>query len=449
MKQLKGVAAALSALLVLIGITRLFVLRTSDSHRPNVLLIVVDTLRADHLSAYGYPRATSPAIDALALDSVLFADAVSQAPVTVPSVLQILTGQLLIGRAIPNSTTTLAETLRSAGYATMAIVDNPVLESRPTGVETGFDSFYSNPILDERLDQQHYKTKTAADVITQRAIRWLDSRSDDRPFFGWLHYFDPHDPYMPPYPQDSPFLHPGAVGRDDSMRLGDIRRHPAASRAADSPRMPDRDRDGLIDLYDSEIRYLDRSLLDLFEHMKSTDLYDDTLIVLTSDHGEAFGEHGEWMHGRSLYRNQLHVPLLIKLPKPDTRHRRVDTPVQLIDLVPTLCAYLGIDRPETANDRNILENDYSDTFTLWNFWIAVREGPWKLIYHLSKQQAHLYDLATDPTEQHDRAQSNPEILARLLAKKDALLAASWKHQEAALEQSAEQARQLEDLGYLQ
>ncbi len=451
MSQLKGLVAALAALLVLIGITQLFSLGTPAPRAPSVLFILVDTLRADHISAYGYPRLTSPAIDALALDSVVFSDAVSQAPVTIPSVLQILTGQLLIGKSIPTSTPTLAQIFQNAGYSTMAVVDNPILESRETGIEVGFDSFFTNAVVDERLDQQHYKTNTPADVITQRAIRWLEDRSDSRPFFTWLHYFDPHDPYSPPYPQDSPFLQASDSGRPESMQVGDIRRSPLAQqkRPPDAPPISARQRARVIDLYDSEIRYLDRSLGDLFEYLKLAGLYDETLIVLTSDHGEAFGEHGEWMHGRSLHRNQLHVPLLIKLPQSEPRQRKVDTPVQLIDLAPTLCAYLRIDCGSAARDRNILEHSYTDTFALWNFWIAVRDESWKLIYHTTTRDAQLYDLASDPTEQRDRAQSEPETLARMLAKKDELLESSWKHHEAVLEQSIQQAEQLKELGYLQ
>jgi arylsulfatase A-like enzyme len=341
--------------------------------------------------------------------------------------------------------------LRSAGYATMAVVDNPILESRQTGIEAGFDSFFTNATVDERLDQQLYKTNTPADVITQRAIRWLEDRADNRPFFAWLHYFDPHDPYTPPFPQDSPFLQATDSVPPESMRVGDIRRNPLArkSRPPGAPPISARDRARVVDLYDSEIRYLDRSLADLFEYLKNAGLYDETLIVLTSDHGEAFGEHGEWMHGRSLHRNQLHVPLLIKLPRPDQRHRQVDTPVQLIDVAPTLCAYLQIRCSSTTNDRNILEHSYTETFTVWNLWIAVRDQSWKLIYHSTTKRAQLYDLADDPEEQRDRAQSDPETLARLLAKKDALLQTSWEHHEAVLEQSAEQADQLKELGYLQ
>jgi arylsulfatase A-like enzyme len=450
MSQLKGLFLALFALLSLIGITQLLTLGTPAA-APNVLFILVDTLRADHLSVYGYPKQTSPAIDALAQDSVVFSDAVSQAPVTIPSVLQIITGQLLIGKSIPRSTPTLAGMLQGAGYATMAVVDNPILESRQTGIEVGFDSFFTNATVDERLDQQLYKTNTPADVITQRAIRWLEDRPDNRPFFAWLHYFDPHDPYTPPFPQDSPFLQASDSGPPESMRAGDIRRNPLArkKRPPDAPPISATERARVVDLYDSEIRYLDRSLADLFEYLKSAGLYDETLIVLTSDHGEAFGEHGEWMHGRSLHRNQLHVPLLIKLPRPDQHHRQVDTPVQLIDVAPTLCAYLHIRCSSTANDRNILENSYTETFTMWNFWIAVRDQSWKLIYHSTSKRAQLYDLADDPEELRDRAQSDPETLARLLAKKDALLQTSWEHHEAALEQSTEQADQLKELGYLQ
>ena len=434
-------SAAVTALLALTSCG------TAPPQAPNVLLIVIDTLRADHLSLYGYPRVTSPTLDALAAESVVYTDAMAQAPVTIPSVLQILTGRQLVRKWIPADQKTFAETLADNGYATMAVVDNPVIESSQTRLERGFQSFFKNDILDERLSQQHWKTKTPADVITQRAIRWLDGRDPEQAFFAWLHYFDPHDPYFPPFTQDLTF-----ADASDSTWNGDIRRNPIANKRAKpgagvQPSPADRQR--LLDLYDAEIAYLDRSLADLFAYLREQGLWEDTLVVVTADHGESFGERGEWTHGRSLYQSQVHVPLLVKLPHPDTNARRVDTPVQLIDIVPTLCAYLGIPCSEGTNGRDVLTNTYEDAYTLWNYWIAVREGSWKLIYNTVDDSSRLYDLASDPEERNDRSRSDPEPLARLLARKNAWLESRWPSSRATIEQSREQVEQLEALGYLE
>lgn len=443
---LVAVGTSIGALLAIVALTRLPTPGPGAPERaPNVLFIVVDTLRADHLSFYGYPRQTSPVIDALAGESVVFTDVMAQAPATVPSVLQIMTGARVVGRSIPAARPTLAEILRNEGYATMAVVDNPVLELRDTQVGRGFDDFYVNDVLDERLNQQHWKTSMPADVITQRALRWLDARDPERPFFAWLHYFDPHDPYFPPYTQDLPFAR-----ETPSDWTGDVRRNPVAANgggpAAAAP--AESDRRHLIDLYDAEIRYMDQSLGDLLDRLRESGLYDQTLIVLTSDHGESFGERGEWLHGRSLHQSQIHVPLLVRLPGEDAVHRTVTTPVQLIDVFPTVCAYLGIDCPGTPG-RNVLANEYDEAYTLWNYWVVAREGSWKLIFNTLTNDAELFDLSSDPTEQVDRAASEPEALARLLQRKDAWLKSSWPSYQATLRESKEQVEQLGALGYLE
>jgi arylsulfatase len=447
MNQWRRLLIAVGAVAVLFGIAQLIALVPTAKRAPNLLLIVVDTLRADHVSAYGYARPTTPTLDALAAESVVFRDAMSPAPVTIPSMVQIMTGKL---RGSGNAQT-LAERLRDHGYQTLAIVDNPLIELRDSLLGRGFDEIFMNDVVDERTVQQHYKTKTPADVITRRAIRWLDARDGRTPFFAWLHYFDPHDPYAPPHPQASPFLTRTASTSSSpaaSKWTGDIRRNPISNpKTADRVVVTAADRQRIIDLYDSEIHYVDQSLADLFAHLRARGLYDDTVIAVTSDHGEAFGEHGEWMHGRSLYQNQVHVPLLIKPAGRRKNAREVNHPVQLLDLTPTLCKSLEIVCENFTRGRDLLEDQSSETFAVWNSWIAMREGSWKLVFNVKNGQARLYDLAADPLEQTDLAEAEPETFARLLARKDALL--SEVIPPGLLEFSAKEALQLRALGYLE
>ncbi len=192
---------------------------------------------------------------------------------------------------------------------------------------TGTASSTRNP------QQQHWKTKTPADCITAQAIRWLKKRDASRPVFLWLHYFDPHDPYLPPFADDMETL----SRNSGSDFTGDIRNtFLFTAPNSDSARhLPEKDRQHLVALYDAEIRYLDQSLGELFAFLKAAGLYRGSVIALSADHGESFGEHGLWMHGQSLYEAEVHVPLIVKFPN-QTRGERVRKPVQAIDIFPTV-----------------------------------------------------------------------------------------------------------------
>jgi len=444
--RLPMLAIALAAAATLVAIGCSFE-RSEIGKRPNVLLIVVDTLRADHLGVYGYERPVSPTIDRLAKDSIVFEDVTAHAPSTLPSMLQLMTGQLILAREIPPAHQTLAERFAKAGYATLAIVDNPVIELRDTGLRRGFAEFYANAPLDERVNQQHWKTSTPADVITRRAIRWLEERSGREPFFAWLHYFDPHDPYHPPFLEDAPFdLESG------SSWTGDVRRNPiyrANPADRDGTAASDADRQRLIDLYDAEIHYLDRSLGDLLDSLERMGLYDDTLVLLTSDHGEAFGEHGQWTHGRSLHQVEIRVPLIAKLPEPETRHEVSSATAQLLDVFPTLCAWVGLDCPEKLAGRDLLNGAApQDAYALWNHWAVARDGRWKLLENARRGTRQLFDLERDPGETRDLADSEPEVVERLQKRKEAWLRSMGRVPRDAAAESAEQVEQLRALGYL-
>lgn len=412
---------------------------------PHVLMIVVDTLRADHLGHQGYARDTSPTIDSLARDSLVFTNATAQAPHTIPSVLQLMTGRYLQTDAIPDDDPTIAQVMAERGYRTMAVIDNPVIETTRTELERGFSDFFRNAPIDPDLEQHHWKSKMPADVITRRAIRWWQSVPKDEPTFVWLHYFDPHDPYLPPFPQDLPFVDEHA----SSEWTGDIRSTHLASKKRPSKPFDEVDKQHLIDLYDAEIFYLDQSLADLFDFLRREGLYDDMLIVLLADHGESFGENGVWMHGRTVNQAQLHVPLLVKLPGEKQTHRVIDDPVQLVDVFPTLCEQLDLACPEGLGGRDLVGGTHEYAFVLWRRWVVVRDRRYKLISDERSGRALLFDLQVDPHETTNVAPQHAEVLARLQRVKQEWLDGLETSYDEAARESELQSKQLEALGYIE
>ncbi|HEX2162916.1 MAG TPA: sulfatase, partial [Thermoanaerobaculia bacterium] len=308
--------------------------------RPNVVLIVVDTLRADHLGAYGHPLPTSPEIDRrLAARGTLFEDAYAQAPWTLPSVLSFLTGRppgelLPAGReaptAVPPGVPTIAERLRDAGYRTAAFVANPTLQ--PTvGFDRGFETWWAPPAEVESL-------RLDAAEVNRRALPWLAAHAG-APFFLYLHYMDPHDPYAPPETgaAEAPFF-PGYEGEVtgemvQGLYLGEVE-------LAD----PEADRRQLAALYDGEIAHVDGRIGEVLAAFDER-LAADTLFVLTADHGEELGDHGGWKHGHTLYDEQIRVPLIARWDGRVRAGRRIEGAVRLLDLVPTLLTAAGLGRP--------------------------------------------------------------------------------------------------------
>lgn len=404
----------------------------TERRQPDVILITVDTLRADHLGAYGYAAPVSPSIDRFAAGATLFENAISQAPHTLPSLVQIMTSKYRHGLDVPDAEVTLAERLRKAGFQTAAVVDNPLLELSDTarGLMRGFDPFYRNGVLDHDAKQQHWKTKTPADAITAQAIRWLERRDRGRPFFLWLHYFDPHDPYLPPFADDLE-----ALSRHSPSKLtGDIRNTPLFHELGETGPLdvPEEDRRHLIDLYDAEIRYVDQSLGELFVYLRQAGLYEPNLLILGSDHGESFGEHGLWTHGHSLYAPEVHVPLVIKFPH-QSQGERVKMPVQAIDIVPTVLDVLEIPLAgEKLDGLNLRQRPAEPAFAFWGRWKLVQDQDWKLIER--GDTVELFHVDSDRAERRDRAAEQPAVVNRLRA------AAAEK-----LARVGVPARQLEDL----
>ncbi len=381
--------------------------------RPHVLLIVVDTLRADHLGFHGYARDTSPRLDALAAESIVFRRALTPAPWTNPAVAALLTGQppgaLGIGHAparLPDDLPSLAPLLAARGYQTAGIVSNTLI-----GRRYGFDRGFG--LWDQSQWEDHHTISSPE--LTRRAVAWLEARDPDAPFFLLVHYFDPHFQYHRHPEHAFGEAYDGPLARmTESMKR--MRRFAAGGRYTA------RDRQFLLDLYDSEIAFTDVQVGRLLDALRELDLYDDALIVFTADHGEAFAERADrWIgHTRFLYQEQLHVPLTLKLPGRATP-RSVDAVVSTADVFPTVLELAGVPLPPglPAGRRSLLAGSappavFAETRRL-NTLQTVVAGGWKLIRNPETGRAALFDLAADPGERVDLAAREPARVARLTA----------------------------------
>ena len=320
------------------------------TEHPNVLFILVDTLRRDHVTAYGYRRNTTPEIQRrLAQPGAVVEEAYSQAPWTLPSVVSFLTGRQpgeLLGAnmasfGIPKEVEPLAERMGRLGYQTAGFVANPTLHTG-AGFDRGFRTWFAPP-ADIKWMLKH------ADDLNARAIPWLKA-SQDRPFFAYVHYIDPHDPYTNPDVERlggrSPFL-PGYSGPVDGGWIHGI--YNGQLQLPD----PVQDVPHIRALYDAEVSYVDRHIGELLAAL-APEVLANTLIVLTSDHGEELFDHGGWKHGQSLYEEQIHVPLIFRWDgriKPGTR---VKGTARLMDIVPTLAAAVGMEADPEWDGVNLL-----------------------------------------------------------------------------------------------
>ena len=308
---------------------------TSLAQPPNVLVFLVDTLRADHLGCYGYGRDTSPALDAFASEATLFENALAQAPWTRPSVASLFTGMTPVAHGVngsdsslPEEALTLAELFDSAGYDTLGIVTNPNVAEQ-LGFDQGFADFR---LTEERNSSAHH----VVDLFSQ----WLEGRSAaTQPFFAYLHTGEPHGPYTPPAHLRDHF---GPVGSEVVGRAGNLELLASGELEADAAHIEDLQR-----LYDAEILWSDESFGRLVEELRGRRLLEDTVVVFLSDHGEAFSEHGSWQHGKVLYREVIGVPLVIRGPGFEAGRRVADL-VQHVDLYPTLVALAGLEPPPSA-----------------------------------------------------------------------------------------------------
>jgi len=390
-----GLAASLPPSLLLSGCGK-----RRHTKKPNIILITLDTTRADRLGCYGYRRRTSPNIDKLAEKSILYTRAIAPSSWTLPSHASLFTGKftsshgarydpdgpLLLtnaikgpkswdayrARGLAQNEVTLAEMLRDTGYTTAAEVGGPWLK-RVFGLNKGFDYYNDSQIstVNGRLANQ----------VTASALNWL-KRAREKEFFLFLNYFDPHGPYNPPEAFALRFL-------PKDMYFAGRKPTPAESSA----------------LYDAEILYMDHYIGQFLQKLKDDNLYDNTLIIVTSDHGELFGEHGKFGHGHYLYQEELHVPLLIKYPAGEMSPKRMDLQLQLTDILPMICERVGIAIPgniQGTSPSQIKHPIIAETYPLTPFskdgsWQSIFEGDFKFIWN-SKDQHMLFNLKDDPEE---------------------------------------------------
>jgi arylsulfatase A-like enzyme/tetratricopeptide (TPR) repeat protein len=387
-----------------------------------VILISVDTLRADHLPVYGYRLVETPAIDALAREALVFENAVSHVPLTLPSHASIFTGLLPfqngvrdnIGYRLDPAHETLASFLSARGYATGAAISCVVLD-RATGVGRGFD-FYDDRIEGSEAGQAIGQVQRKGGESEKRLEGWIAAQPAGRPMFALLHLYEPHTPYEPP----EPFR-----GRYPESR------------------------------YDGEIAAADEVVGRFVGFLKARGLYDKSLVVFLSDHGEGLGEHGEDEHGILLYREAVHVPLFVKLPGRRRAGERVDAPAGLTDVFPTVARALGLEPPKGLPGASLLDlasrrvgarDVYSETlYPRFHFgWSDLASLTDDRHQYIQGRAAQLFDWREDPGEKRDLAGSLPPAFRRLRV----VLAALSRPLQAPGAADPETVKKLASLGYL-
>ncbi len=358
--------------------------------RPHIVLITVDTLRADRLGYAGYARDSTPNLDQLAHSGLRFTWAFSQGPQTKASMPSMFIGRYYsevdrspdLWATVHPENVTLAERLQAAGYHTAGIPSHRFFLPG-YGLDQGFTEWDLSIV---RRYQKRIPHVISGNLVTDAALKWLAGRPEDPPFFLWLHYIDPHHFY-----QDHEDIDYGTEPED---------------------------------LYDEEIRYTDRQIGRLLRWLDASPFAEDTYVIVQSDHGEGFYEHGYRYHGQHLYNDQVRVPLIIA--GPGLPSRQIDQPVAMIDIVPTVLELVGLDIPSDLQGVSLVpygtratppkhppvfvemvkDATHSDRR-------AIIDWPWKLHYGITFDEYQLYDLSRDPHEQEELSERHPEVFERL------------------------------------
>lgn len=451
----------------------------ASTNGPSVLLFLVDTLRADRVGTYGYDGPTTPTIDRLAREGIVFEDAYTPGPWTLPSVVSIMLSQPICrhgvevdGFEVDAEATSLAQALHEVGYATASFIAN-TYAGRFAGLERGFDT--NGALVDD-----------AGSLIGS----FLDEIGED-PFFIYVHDVHPHDPHLASPRALEPF---GTVSPENLKRMKNrTSRYRQLTRsdfaAGKEPGTTDNTRDQRVALarlrqikdaygtaYDARVRQADEQIADAVDELARHGRLDDTVVIVVSDHGEELGEHGGWLHDQSVYEELVRAPLIVRLPDGSHAGTRIPSVVSLLDIAPTIADLTNTPVPPSSFEgRSLLPlleaqpEERSDPavvsmrinrkkyFRPWKTQrgdqnLVVREGPWKAIWNVEPNTVELYDLSVDPAEKIDLQMAHPTIATRLADHARDYLrrcqARRGKPQAHSAEISAESAERLRALGYI-
>ncbi|MAS36654.1 MAG: sulfatase [Anaerolineaceae bacterium] len=411
--------------------------------RPHILLIAIDSLRADHMSAYGYRRLTTPHLDRFAAEGVLFENTFSAHVPTTPAYASMLTGmdcfntQVVALRhkgGLRPEVKTMAEVMRDAGYNTTCVgfTGNP--SSR------GFDTYLDYPAWGSWNEGRSPKAHKLNEVTLPELDRLVN---DDKPFFMMLRHMDPHAPYLPPEPYERMFYHGDETDPANESMKPVMTFKPFKDFFASWMPPGISDKDYVIAQYDGAVAYMDACLESIFTALSAHGILDDTIVVINGDHGETLYDHECWFDHHGMYDNVLHVPLIIRYPSKLPQGVRVDGYNQHKDLMPTILELAGISPDEIEwpsdlrfNGRSLLpmisgevasyESEFYITECTWMRKHGWRTPQWKLMIALEpdfhfKPEVELYNLVEDPDENQNLAETHPDVVAYLRGRMEAFI----------------------------
>lgn len=451
------VGVFISAFLIFFLSSYLRWISSTQAESPrNIILISLDTLRADHLGIYGYHHNTSPYIDAFAKESIVFEQAVVQAPTTLPSHMSIMTslypsfhGVWEKSYPLADEHVTLAELLREGGYRTAAFVDGSWMRA-VFGFNQGFDIYDGKRIV-------------GIARILPKVKRWLDKHKS-KPFFLFIHCYDIHSPYAPPPPYNSifhDFSYTGHLNPSNKTLL---------AAAKNELKVNDEDLRHFIALYDGGIRYTDEKIGEFLSYLRDSGLVDQSLIIITSDHGEEFKEHGSFLHYQLYYRPNLHVPLIMRIPNYPKKEIRIKELVQSIDLLPTILDIAALPPLQKAQGRSLLplikqhknflnrslwqvfrsfKKDSHTSFSEYsNYNCSIITDDYQLIHNLRSHSMQLFNLKADPLAQNNIAKDHDDISERLLSQFNEFYSIAPNYKTSIIPLDEQTREQLKALGYI-
>jgi arylsulfatase A-like enzyme len=434
---------------------------------PSIILITLESLRPDHVGCYGGARDTTPALDAFAGEATVYEDAHSVTSWTLTAHASLFTGLYPTAHrsvgpndALAESYVTLAEVLSDRGYQTAGFVSGPYLR-RPHNLHQGFEVYDQSP--SSVTDEEAHADVTNPEMLEVVRSFFQEERDPNRPLFLFTYFWDIHYDYNPPYPLNETFVGPLCTPSDLTEYGSTNKIH---------RKSPPGVLEYVKSQYDGEILWTDRHLSELFDLLRANGLWDEALIIVTSDHGQEFFEHGTKGHKNNLFVESVHVPLVIRYPG-QVQSRRDPRLVSLVDVFPTVLELVGEETPAPVHGRSLRSPDPDDDraifyelLALWYLnrpgeesrafgeeWAGIRQGPFKFLATSKGDRFFLYDLSTDPRETRNLIDERPDTARRLADRlrewrKRMLLSREFFEAGEAADLSPEEIERLRSLGYL-